>query len=67
MPKRRKTYIRQLDHDDGDKALEFELQFQSTLATAERFKMMFEIYDRIKKILIRNGHIKPVEIVQLDS
>lgn len=64
MPKKRKTYIYQLDDDDEDRALEFELQFQSTLTTAERFKMMFEMSDRVKGILIRNGHRKPIEIIQ---
>lgn len=64
MPNKRKTYICQLDHDDEDRGLEFELQFQSTLTTAERFKMMFEMSDRVKEILIRNGHRKPIEIIQ---
>jgi len=63
MPKRRKTYICQLDYDDEDNALEFELKFQSTLTTAERFKMMFEMSDRIKETLIRNGHRNSVEII----
>ena len=63
MPKKRKAYICQLDHDDEDTAIEFELEFQSTLTNAERFKMMFEMSDRIKKMLIRNGHRKPIEII----
>ena len=63
MLRRRKAYICQLDHDDEDKAIEFELEFQSTLTTAERFKMMFEMSNRIKEILIRNGHRKPIEII----
>ena len=64
MPKKRKTYICQLDHDDDDKALEFELEFQKSLTTNERFEMMFEISNRIKEILIKNGHRKPTEIIQ---
>lgn len=64
MPKKRKTYIHQLDDDDEDKALEFELEFQKSLTTNERFKMMFEMSDRIKEMLIRYGHRKPTEIIQ---
>jgi hypothetical protein len=64
MLKKRKTYICQLDHDDEDKALAFELEFQNTLTTEERFQMMYEISNRIKEILIRYGHRKPTEIIQ---
>jgi hypothetical protein len=64
---RRKTYICQLDYDDEDNALEFELHFQSTLTTAERFKMMFYMSDLVKEMLIRKGYRKPFEIVQRDS
>jgi hypothetical protein len=66
MLKKRKTYICQLDHDDEDKAPEFELEFQSILTTDERFKMMYEMSNLAKEILIRNGHVKPFEIVQRD-
>ena len=64
MLKKRKTYICQLDHDDEDKALEFELEFQKSLTTSERFKMMFEMSDRIKETLIKHGYRKPTEIIQ---
>lgn len=64
MPKNRKTYICQLDHDDEDKALEFELKFQESLTISERFEMMFEMSNRIKEMLIRYGHRKPTEIIQ---
>ncbi|MCK4941571.1 hypothetical protein KAS45_05715 [candidate division WOR-3 bacterium] len=67
MLKQRKPFICQLDHDDEDKALDFEIQFQSTLTTAERFKMIFYMSNLAKEILIRNGHVNPVEIVQRDS
>ena len=64
MPKKRKAYICQLGHDDEEKALEFELEFQKSLTIDERFEMMFETSNRIKEMLIRYGHRKPTEIIQ---
>ncbi|MBE0433607.1 hypothetical protein IBX73_09115 [candidate division WOR-3 bacterium] len=63
MPKKRKTYICQLDQNEDEKAIDFELEFQRTLTTAERFKMMFDMSDRMKETLIKNGYRKPVEII----
>jgi hypothetical protein len=64
MPNKKKTYICILDDDDTDKSLEFELKFQRTLTTAERFKMMFCQSDKMKEILIRNGYRRPIEIIE---
>lgn len=63
MLKKRKTYVCQLDRDKDEKAIDFELQFQKTLTTAERFKMMFDMSNRMKETLIRNGYRKPIEII----
>lgn len=59
-----KTYVCKLDQDDEEKALDFELGFQQSLSTAERFKMMFQLSDKMKEILIRNGYRRPFEIIK---
>jgi len=67
MRRKCKTYICTLDRDDEDKALDFEIEFQNTLTTADRFKMMFNMSNKMKEILIRNGYRRPVEIITRDS
>jgi hypothetical protein len=64
MLTKRKTYVCTLDRDDEEKALDFEIQFQNTLTSAERFEMMFNMSNKMKEILIRNGYRRPVEIVK---
>ncbi|UCD05447.1 MAG: hypothetical protein JSV98_10110 [candidate division WOR-3 bacterium] len=64
MPNKRKTYIRSIGNDDTEDILEFELEFQRTLTTAERFKMMFSVSNKMKEILIRNGYRRPIEIIK---
>ncbi|MCX5866378.1 MAG: hypothetical protein NT009_02680 [Proteobacteria bacterium] len=56
--------ILKLDHHDEEKELEFELDYQASLTTAERFQMMFERSNLVKEMLIRHGHRKPVEIIK---
>ena len=58
------THILKLDHDDPLKELEFELEFQSTLTLQQRFDMMVRTSQKLREMLIRNGHRKPVEIVK---
>jgi hypothetical protein len=64
MPKKRRTYICKLNVEDMDKSLDFELKFQRTLTTAERFKMMFSVSQKMKEILIKNGYRRPIEIIK---
>ena len=64
MSGRRKTYICKLDKADEQKELEFEIDFLRTLSIADRFKMMFGISNKFKRILIENGHRKPVEVIK---
>jgi hypothetical protein len=59
-----KTYVCKLDQDDEEKALDFELDFQQSLSTAERFTMMFQVSNKIKEMLIRNGYRRPSEIIK---
>jgi hypothetical protein len=63
--KRRKTpRILLVKGDQPKRELEFELDFQASLTTQQRFEMMFKRSDQIKEMLIRHGYRKPVEIIK---
>jgi hypothetical protein len=47
-----------------DDELDFELAYQRSLTTAQRFEMMLSRSRQIAEELIRRGHRKPVEIVK---
>ena len=64
MRKKRKTFILKLIKHNEKKEREFELEFQRSLTIAQRFKMMFEMSDIVKRILIKHGHRKPFEIIK---
>jgi len=61
---KKRTYILQLGHDDEKRELLFELDFQRRLSTTQRFRMMFEVSNRIKEMLIAYGHRKPIEVIK---
>ena len=56
--------ILKLDDDDPKREMEFEIAFQATLTTQQRFDMMCSASGLILETLIRNGHRRPVEIVK---
>jgi hypothetical protein len=56
--------ILKLDHDDEEKELAFELDYLLSLTFEERFQMMVQKSDELKRTLLRYGHRKPVEIVK---
>jgi len=56
--------ILKVDKDDEDKELEFELAYQRTLTTQERFELMFRKSQEIAEVLLRHGYRKPVEVVK---
>lgn len=64
MSNRHKTHILQLKTNSEKQELQFELDFQASLTTQERFDMMFKMSNIIKELLISNGYRKPVEIIQ---
>jgi len=64
MVKKRKTHILKLNKYSEKKEKQFEIDFQKSLTTAERFEMMFRISNIMKEILIRNGYRKPIEIIK---
>jgi len=47
-----------------DDELDFELAYQRSLSTAQRFEMMLKRSRQIAEELIRRGHRKPAEIVK---
>ena len=56
--------ILKLDDDDPKREMEFEIDFQATLTTRQRFDMMCSASSLILETLIRNGHRRPVEIAK---
>jgi hypothetical protein len=56
--------VLKLDEDDEEKELEFELAYQRTLTTQQRFDLMFRKSREIAEVLLRHGYRKPLEIVK---
>ncbi len=50
--------------DPEEREISFELDYLLSLTTKERFEMMIQKSNEIKKSLIRNGHRKPFEIIK---
>lgn len=55
------------DEQEQECELEFELDYQSTLTTAQRFEMMFAKSREMALELLKRGYRKPVEIVKRTS
>lgn len=64
MKQKHKTHILKLKRDNPKKELQFEIDYQSSLTTKERFEMMFKRSNQLKEMLIKNGHRKPFEIIK---
>ena len=56
--------ILKINSADEDKELDFELDYQLSLTTQQRFKMMFEKSRHIAELLLKHGHRKPFEIIK---
>jgi len=56
--------ILKLDRDDETQQLEFELAYQRTLTTQQRFELMFRKSREIAEVLLKHGYRKPVEIIE---
>ena len=50
--------------NDEEKELDFEIEYQLSLSTSQRFKMMFRKSKEMLEMLERNGHRKPFEIIK---
>ncbi len=56
--------IWKLDADDEGKELEFELAYQRSLTTQQRFEMMFRKSREMAEMLERRGYRKPFEVIK---
>jgi len=56
--------VLKLDHDDEERERAFELDYLLSLSTPERFRMMIETSEQMKRTLLRHGHRKPVEVIK---
>lgn len=59
-----KTMKLKCANDDPEAELKFELDFLASLTVQQRFDMMFQRSREIKEMLLKNGHIRPVEIIK---
>lgn len=50
--------------ENEDAELEFELAYQRTLTTQERFELMFRKSRELAEMLLKHGYRKPVEIIK---
>jgi hypothetical protein len=64
MKPKHKTYVLKIKGNNPKKELEFEIDFQSSLTTQERFEMMFKKSNQIKEQLLKNGHRKPFKVIK---
>lgn len=56
--------ILKLDRRNEKEEIIFELKFQMSLTTRQRFEMMFKKTEEIKKILEKSGYRKAFEIIK---
>jgi len=56
--------ILKLESDDEEQVLEFELDCQLSVATQQRFEMMFEQSRFLAQLLLDNGYRKSFEIIK---
>ena len=56
--------ILKLDKHNEKEETIFELKFQMSLTTRQRFEMMFKKTEEIKELLEKSGHRKTFEIVK---
>jgi len=56
--------ILKLDRHNEKEEIIFELKFQMSLTTRQRFEMMFKKTEEIKKLLEKSGHRKAFEIIK---
>ena len=56
--------VLKLEKDDENREIEFELHYLKSLTTKERFLIMQNKSDEMKKMLRKRGYRKPTEIVK---
>ncbi len=50
--------------ESEDRELDFEITYQRTLTTQQRFEFMFRKSREIMEVMLRHGHRKPIEVVK---
>ena len=56
--------VLKLDRYNEKKEITFELKFQMSLTTRQRFEMMFKKTEEMRKLLEKSGHRKAFEIIK---
>jgi hypothetical protein len=56
--------VLKIEKDDENREIEFELSYLKALTTRERFLLMLNKSDEIKKMLVKYGYRKSAEIVK---
>lgn len=56
--------ILKIDRHNEKAEITFELKFQMSLTTCQRFEMMFKKTEEMKKLLEKSGHRKTFEIIR---
>ena len=56
--------ILKLDENDEEKEIEFELDYLTSLTTAQRFELMFRKTREMRSLLKRNERRKATEIIK---
>ena len=56
--------VLKLDRYNEKKEITFELKFQMSLTTRQRFEMMFKKTEEMRKLLEKSGHRKAFEITK---
>jgi hypothetical protein len=56
--------ILKVDEDDEEKEIDFEIDYQLSLNSDQRFRMMFQKSMELATMLEKNGHRRPPEIIK---
>ncbi len=58
------TRILKLERNDPQRELEFDLDYLLSLTSEERYRLMLRRSTDALERMIRNGHLRPVEIIK---
>jgi len=59
-----RAMLLKLDRDDEERELEFELRYQLSLTTHQRFEMMFKRSEELRRLVRAGGRRKTFEIIK---
>jgi hypothetical protein len=61
--KKKKTHILSLEKDDPKKELEFEIAFQLSLSSSQRYKRMIKLFNQNKNFINKNERQKTPAVI----